>query len=352
MMYKKYNYPVGNVKAKCEFAQNRLAFMATTIHVANMFHTFHHIVPAVKFFDRLRFRSRSDVTLLPMPDVPPYDWKEIQRPVPKWHAFKLFMRALGDSRPEEELIAWLVDIVKPGRCTCFVEIFGGHRVFNPASPKVDKLVRRMRESIWTAFDMRPGMFAAVNMSTTPVQGQPRPLRQGGRVLFSLRRGSREIVNEDEVKSIFGSMIGKKATFEVTFADFATLPARDQVALVASSQVLVGVHGQGLAYTAMLPVNLWRCALIEIFPSYSAVHDYYDWSMANKVEYHRAGETPVYDCWEDFRACGSVRVDASRLKKSVEGVADKLTVRAHGTPLILYTVPPPKKLPPPPWRGNR
>lgn len=92
-----------------------------------------------------------------------------------------------------------------------------------------------------------------------------------------------------------------------------LPLVRQLALVASSTALAGVHGQGLTFAAFLPASRvpWT-GLLEVLPhmmlvyNSHGVYDYSRWSRVNGVRYFRliARDDPACFC-RNFRTCGNV-----------------------------------------------
>ncbi|KAF9888039.1 hypothetical protein FE257_009303 [Aspergillus nanangensis] len=79
------------------------------------------------------------------------------------------------------------------------------------------------------------------------------------ITFIQRMDSRRLVNEDlyldRIRSLFPQVT-------VQAIDFAALPFRKQLEAVQSTDILLGVHGAGLAHTMFLPP---QSAMIEILP---------------------------------------------------------------------------------------
>lgn len=318
------DYVTTNGSMTCHEVTRPLAFMAVTTHNANLFHVFHHAIPMAEFFHRAGLKMGSQLMVLPMVDGAPFDGGEILRPIARWDGYYLLLRALGDRREQSVLQEELTTYLEPGWCGCFSKILGGHTLFNPAAPHVAPRVRVFRHKIAESFSLR---------------AEPK----GHTLIFTLRHTkARRVINEKELVESLGPLTGEASAFDMSFVDWGRMTLRDQVATIISAQILVGVHGQGLVHTMMLPTDAFPCALVEIFPAAMAEHDYYDWSLSNGVQYYRIGEKPVYKCWSVFRHCGDIIIDIGRFRKAIEKVAVGL-LRGPKPDLILYTVPaPPQK----------
>eukprot|EP00005_Dracoamoeba_jomungandri_P014831 CAMPEP_0174266518 /NCGR_PEP_ID=MMETSP0439-20130205/30532_1 /TAXON_ID=0 /ORGANISM="Stereomyxa ramosa, Strain Chinc5" /LENGTH=346 /DNA_ID=CAMNT_0015353535 /DNA_START=245 /DNA_END=1285 /DNA_ORIENTATION=- len=89
---------------------------------------------------------------------------------------------------------------------------------------------------------------SVDYDTIPIQPQ---------VLFSLRRGSRTIINEDQLRAL-----AKEYDFPVKFVYFEDLSVDEQLRLVHESTVLIGMYGSNLANLVFLPEG---ATVIQLFP---------------------------------------------------------------------------------------
>ena len=109
-------------------------------------------------------------------------------------------------------------------------------------------------------------------------------------------------------------------YDVQVVDFGRLPIAEQFGLVASSRVLLGNHGQGMAWSALLPTDRVRCGVVEMFARGAAETpptDYRDWSAANGAAYVPLLQASTPDCkGRPIRTCGHVVVDVGELTRAV------------------------------------
>ena len=121
---------------------------------------------------------------------------------------------------------------------------------------------------------------------------------------------RQIVNEDDIVRKLQTDPALKAAASVVRVDFARIPIEDQIRAVAAADVMIGMHGAGLAHALWLPRN---GAMVElrvkndahwrIFENYAqwggrGVHV---WVNKNKANFRKdkAGDYLTID-WADFR----------------------------------------------------
>ncbi|CAK7210120.1 hypothetical protein SBRCBS47491_000663 [Sporothrix bragantina] len=98
----------------------------------------------------------------------------------------------------------------------------------------------------------------------PLEAGPRPVVSGDDkdivVTFIDRRGTRQLINNVE---LLQALQNRYPSVVVQAVDFATLPLPNQLRLVQSTDVLVGVHGAGLTHTMFMRENAG--AVVEIQP---------------------------------------------------------------------------------------
>ncbi len=103
--------------------------------------------------------------------------------------------------------------------------------------------------------------------------------------------------------------------ELSSVDFAAIPFREQVNIVANTDVLIGVHGNGLSHTLFLPK---RAALIELFPEDSFRPEYRIFAKVHGVDYFGwiAGEGWIDDKTAEKTGCRG-NVDVNRGIKDID-----------------------------------
>ena len=109
---------------------------------------------------------------------------------------------------------------------------------------------------------------------------------------------------------------------VTFVELEDMALTEQLALFSSSVGVVGVHGQGLAWTPFLPAHRTACALLELHPRQmgrQGTHAFFDWmrwSEMSGVRYLASRLEDARECQRiDFRTCGNVTADMRLLHGS-------------------------------------
>ena len=119
----------------------------------------------------------------------------------------------------------------------------------------------------------------------------------------------------------------------------SLPLVEQLRAVLAASVLVGMHGQGMLWTALLPSERShhdphlhgqpprRASALEIFPqrmlaqNTHAWHDYRRWAFMNGVEYFALVQPDAPACADaDFRLCGHIVANVSQTLGAVRVVA--------------------------------
>ena len=170
------------------------------------------------------------------------------RPSPLW---EYTLRSLFNTSAQR--LNSEVDQLLQAPCTCFDRLVS----FTGGFAQADV---RSRDSVW-AFrraSVRNARAAAASASwLSAVDADARD------ILFLLRRGRRRvIVNEDALlgEALAGQPRLRRVSFE------GDVPVVEQMLIVSTAAVLIGVHGAGLSgYVTFLPSHLRKTACIEIRP---------------------------------------------------------------------------------------
>jgi len=95
------------------------------------------------------------------------------------------------------------------------------------------------------------------------------------ILFILRRGTREITNIDFVK--------EKLDDKIKYVYLEDYSIKEQIEMYANSDIVIGVHGAGLAWCALMKQN---SLLLEMYPGNSNTDNYIRWCNIANVNYKR------------------------------------------------------------------
>ena len=219
------------------------------------------------------------------------------------------------------------------RCVRVGSVVGGHTIFalqrretNGASPR---RLRRFREAIGRTLRLRPDGRPG---------GEP-PLAD--LALFLLRRhGARQILNEHALNASgpggLEALIARESGLTLTFARLETLSVVAQFALVSRARLLIGNHGAGLTWAAMLPSaphHEHRCAVLELYANASADGlpvDISHFSATSGVRYRPLAQETSPDCrGKRIRECGHIFVDVPSLIGAVSELGLRRGGRAQG-----------------------
>ncbi|MBM08573.1 MAG: hypothetical protein CMF69_03215 [Magnetovibrio sp.] len=95
-----------------------------------------------------------------------------------------------------------------------------------------------------------------------------------KITFILRRGTREITNLDFVKKELGN---------IHYIYMEDLTIEQQLKHIADTDILIGVHGAGLAWCIFMKKN---SLLIELYPGDSNTNNYIRWCNIANIRYER------------------------------------------------------------------
>ncbi|RNF11700.1 glycosyltransferase [Trypanosoma rangeli] len=119
-------------------------------------------------------------------------------------------------------------------------------------------------------------------------GQPRPCGSKYRATMIDRRGrTRRLTNIPDIVQIMQSM-----GFDSQVVAFETLPIREQLRIVTMTDLLIGVHGNGLMWLQFLPPGSAVIELVGVwYTPYTLLwgHSYFHSKDGNNPEYKQRGE---------------------------------------------------------------
>ncbi|KAF0696256.1 Aste57867_12954 [Aphanomyces stellatus] len=162
--------------------------------------------------------------------------------------------------------------VRYGRDVVGTSVYFAHAIFLPfefAGPLVEhlddeqlcldsQLVVDFRDDVFRAFDLPLNPHPHVH-NTTADPSSVCHVTIISRRAYAGRDIARMWLNEDE---IVGLMQAKYPMCTFKSVDFATKTMAEQIALIASSRVVIGMHGAGMANVAFAAPNTF---VVEIFP---------------------------------------------------------------------------------------
>lgn len=115
-----------------------------------------------------------------------------------------------------------------------------------------------------------------------------------RVTFILRRGTREIMNIDEVREKLSRLPTK-----INYIYLEDYSIREQLEILANTHLLIGMHGAGLTWGIFMKT---RSIMIEMFPGNASSNDYRNWCRVANIQYNSLGVDIKEGSVEDFRNC--------------------------------------------------
>ena len=246
-------------------------------------------------------------------------------PVERWLSLELVLLGRFASSSWPEMAARTQHLVRqpPEHFHCYRELLGGPGSFYPRilahGPFRNYSELQAARPRVLAFRRRIWAHAGILLSRSP------PHVAAARVLFVLRRESRAVVNERQLQDATAAdpHLARMVHF-VRMEQAGPLAA--QIALVASSSAIAGVHGQGLSLIPFLPAHVRRCALLEIRPrqmSRQSTHAGFDlmrWAMMSDVRFFVLKAADTRECKdEDFRLCGNVTANIPEVLEALHSV---------------------------------
>ena len=218
-----------------------------------------------------------------------------------WVGWNLMSRVLsatlGQPAPTAEHTE---SLLRPLSLHCFPTLMGGHSPFWPIATNASQLkaarprLAALRQALWRS--LRSGGSGHLRSRPPSFVGSPVFGGAGSRetpmpMLFVVRRSSvRSIVNLDEVHSAIDAQPTLRG--RVRYLSHETLSLTEQLAAVSSSRILIGAHGQGMVWSAMLPTGghspltaptfvssspaAERFAALELFPKQATTQHTHAW----------------------------------------------------------------------------
>ena len=218
----------------CVSAETGAAF---SFPANNIYHAFFHAVPA--------WRALQNVSSVLIPLVGEHAGQWLRPNVSSVHAWEFMTRALTDI--STDALFSNLKLLLSARCTCFRRVVGNTEAFEPRAP--------MSRPTLQAF-----CRVALQNSARFVTEAAALLKHSQRFYVS-RRGSRYLLNEDALTSIFQEYSVRKIHLEM-------LSVSDQMHLMSQTRLLVAMHGQALAYMPFLSLGE-RATVIEFTLPHSA-----------------------------------------------------------------------------------
>ena len=215
----------------------------------NMFHAMFHAPPAWQQLQHHALAAKHRPTFIPLVGyIAGHSWTGDQSQRWRVAAWELLIRSLTAASSSE--IAEDLNVLL-SRCTCFDQVEGSTGYFSPGSRQV-QTAPILRQ--WRARTLSNARTVAHSMALAH-QGQKD-------ITFVVRvAGTRVIANQVEVNAALASRS------RVRTVVMEAMPLAEQILLVATTRVLVGVHGQALALMVFMSPSL-ATALLEIRPTWT------------------------------------------------------------------------------------
>ena len=173
----------------------------------------------------------------------------------------------------------------------------------------------LRRALWSSFELHARAEASAAADELPS------------ALFVERKSLvRAIVNMGELRAALN--VDATLAGRVKLLQLEALPLAEQLCAVSAASVLVGVHGQGMIWTSMLPTERSgrRYATLELMPeqmttiSTHAWFDYRRWAFMNGAEYFTLVQPDAPECAElGFRECGNITANTSQVGAALREV---------------------------------
>jgi hypothetical protein len=112
------------------------------------------------------------------------------------------------------------------------------------------------------------------------------------ITFVLRRGSRKITNLEYVQTQFSN-------FQIRYVYLEDFTIREQLDMIANTDIYIGVHGAGLTWSFFMKPN---SRLIEIYPGNPKNECYRQWCTLTGLKYKRIIADISSGISSSFRGC--------------------------------------------------
>ena len=203
-------------------------------------------------------------------------------------------------------------------CVRAQEVWGGHEAWQVWKGSGAAKATALRLAVF-----RRAIARTLRFDYPPLDRLRPPL-----ALFVLRRSApRRILNDGELlaDTRLGEQVQQATGLQLRFIRFEELPLEEQLRAVVSARLLVGNHGTGLTWSALLPsdISSGNTAVIELFANASSERLPRDVRMlasANAVR-HVAVPQPTGErcCGRPMLACGDIFVDKAALLHQLQAL---------------------------------
>ena len=279
----------------------------------NLFHAMFHAPPAWHQLAQFAHETQQPPTFIPLVGyIAGRTWAAESH----WHvaAWELLVRALTKMSPQE--IAQQLQSLLSARCTCFDRVEGSTGYFSPASRQpvsTRPVLGGWRANILAHLRTAERLNVAGQAHTSPSNS----FTAARQILFIARNSrTRVLVNQDaafeRLRREFGPHLHAVAMEHHLLSD--------QIRIIASTKVLIGVHGQALALMVFLPLSPERSALVEIKPVW-----------AGRIRARETAWHLIYDDWSSTLGVGYFPLTAD-VDTSVRSCRPAASRKAGGGPL--------------------
>ena len=160
---------------------------------------------------------------------------------------------------------------------------------------------------------------------------PGGVRWSAGVLVVLRRGPRRFVNEEDLlRSGLAERVQRETGLPLSFVRLETLSVEEQFIRIAGTSILVGNHGAGLTWAALLPSDAHNCAVIELHANASSDGlpvDIRHFAGLAGIRHVPLPQKTSDECHGQLiRSCGDVVVDSEELLRTIVTTARVLQHR--------------------------
>ena len=278
--------------ARCEQQPHAIAIYYSA---NNFFHQAFHAIPAWEGLHAVA--GSAAAVMIPLVGGNAGDWFAGRSLPSAWEYTIRSLTALAPSSLAESLRR-LLDVP----CTCFSRVDGNVGAFSlfADQQRYVSMTRGWRQAaLWNAHFLAKATLGAVAL-------QPDVKAHADSVIYVARvRGSRCITNEADFVRALSIQVGfvrlRRAIMEL-------MPLSEQMLMLSSARVVIGVHGQALSLMTFMPWDTARTAMVEIIPrankqawTFQAI--FVDWARALGVRYHSSLAEPVCKPLSSLRTAG-------------------------------------------------